>query len=211
VTQAANPELDARAAGEVGRAVIALIREEPFFGHLLSGINRKVTNETESAAVSFRNGRPLLSINPDFFVSLPLDGHRSATIKHEVLHLLLNHAGRFDPALMNKQIFDLAADLVVNQLMGEKWPLPPGAIKLDSFEFVLPPDMTLEWYYRALLEHQDDIPPELQPSHSDHDHWSESDEDEAVMGRHELAKATTDAKDRSGEHFTQLTGEIKSS
>ena len=99
--EAASKSLRARAADEVGRAVITLIREEPFFGHLLSGINREITEDQTSVGVTFRSGRPLLRINPEFFVNkLPVDGQRSAVIKHEVLHLLLNHPGRFDATYM---------------------------------------------------------------------------------------------------------------
>jgi len=200
----------ARANDEIGRAVVALIREEPFFGHLLSGINRKVSSETESAGVSFRNGRPLLLVNPDFFVNgLPIDGQRSAVIKHEVMHLVMDHAARFDAALMDQQIYDLAADLVINQLMGEKWPLPPGAITLDSFDFELPADQTLDWYYRTLWENREQVPEELQPEHSDHDQWSEGDSSEGAIGRHELAKAVSDAKQRSGENFALLPEQIQ--
>ncbi len=210
MTNIDDTTLGSRANDEVARAVIALIREEPFFGHLLSGINRKITNATPSAGVSFRNGRPLLAINPDFFVnSLPLDGHRTAVIKHEVLHLLLDHAARFEPALMDQQLYDLAADLVINQLIGEQWPLPPGAIELESFDFPLPPDMTLEWYYRTLLEHRDEVPQDLQPEHSDHDEWTKSNERESEMGRLELARALGDAKERSGEHFAMLPEQIQ--
>lgn len=211
MTEAIDSELRARANEEVGRAVIALIREEPFFGHLLSGINRKITDETPSAGVSFRNGRPLLAINPDFYLNeLPLDGHRSAVIKHEVLHLLLDHSGRFDSRLMDQQLYDLAADLVINQLIGEKWPLPPGAIHLGSFDFPLPPDMTLEWYYRTLLEHSDEIPKDMRPEHSDHEQWAEGDDDdEAPIARHELARAASDAKDRSGDDFALLPESVQ--
>ena len=93
-----DPALHARANDELGRAVIALIREEPFFGHLLSSINRDITSKTPNAGVSFRNGRPLLSVNPGFFVNeTPIEGQQSAIIKHEVLHLLLDHAGRLRP------------------------------------------------------------------------------------------------------------------
>ena len=205
-----DPTLRSRANDEVGRAVIALIHHEPFFGHLLSGINRNITTETPSVGVSFRNGRPLLLVNPDFFVNeLTLDTTRTAVIKHEVLHLLLDHAGRFDAAWMDQQLFDLSADVVINQLIGEKWPLPPGAITLESFGFPLPADMTLEWYYRTLAERRDEIPPELSPDHSDHDQWTQGDEEESAMGRHELAKALSDAKDRSGENFALLPEQVQ--
>ena len=205
-----DPALALRAREELGRAVIALIREEPFFGHLLSGINRDITNETPTAGVSFRNGRPLLSINPDFFVNeLPLDGQQSAMIKHEVLHLLLDHASRLT-AQMQREIFDLASDVVINQMLGDKWPLPPGAVHLESFSFPLPPDMSVEWYYRELLAHADEIPDEMKSGHSDHDQWdSQADNDEFTIGQHELDRALRDAQQRSEVSFGLLPTEIQ--
>ncbi len=202
--------LGARASEDLGRAVIALIREEPFFGHLLSGINRDLSDQTETVGVSFRDGRPLLSVNPDFFVNeLQIEGQRSAAIKHEVLHLLLDHPGRFDAERMDQQIFDLATDLVINQLIGERWPLPPGAIQLDSFEFALPPDRTVEWYYRELLSKRDEIPEGMSPEHSDHQQWSGGDQVEAAIGRHELVRAVRDAKERAGQGFSLLPSEVQ--
>lgn len=204
-----DPALHARANDELGRAVIALIREEPFFGHLLSSINRDITSKTPNAGVSFRNGRPLLSVNPGFFVNeTPIEGQQSAIIKHEVLHLLLDHAGRLRPD-MDSDIFNLAADVVINQLVGEKWPLPPGAIHLDSFDFELPPDMTVEWYYRELLERADQIPDDMQSGHSDHEQWDTVAGEDDAIGEHEMNKAIRDARDRSGESFGLVPAEIQ--
>ena len=111
----ADPKLAKRASDEVSRAVVALVRQEPFFGHLLSGMNRDISNATPTAGVSFRSGRPLLSVNPEFFVkTVTRKDERVAVIKHEVLHLLFDHVGRMDWQRLDPQVFNLAADLVVN-------------------------------------------------------------------------------------------------
>lgn len=211
ISEAADQTLRTRAAEEIGRAVIALIREEPFFGHLLSGINREITEEQTSASITFKSGRPLLRINPSFFVNeLPVEGQRSAVIKHEVLHLLLDHPGRFDASHMDAQIYALAANVVVNQLVGEKWPAPPGAVTLDTFDFPLPPDMSVEWYYEELMLHRDEIPDEIAPGHSDNDHWGDSgDEAEDAIGQHELVRSLRDAVDRAGDQFGEVETEIQ--
>lgn len=198
------------AEAELGRAVIALIRHEPFFGHLLSGINRDVSDRTETVGVSFRNGRPVLSVNPEFFVNgVDQDNQRSAVIKHEVLHLLLNHATRRDTKRHDPQLFDLAADLVVNQMMGNHWQLPPGAVLLDSFSFELPPNQTLEWYYQKLGEHRDEISSEMEPGHSDHGDWDEQQDAESEIVENELARAVQDAKEQAGDTFGLLPQEIQ--
>ena len=203
-----------RVGEELGRAVIALIRQEPFWGHLLSGINRRINEEATRISISTRNGRPTLTINPEFFLDeLPSSEHRSATVKHVVLGALLNHRRRFQKATMDAQIFQMASDVVINQMMGEKWPTSPGTVTLESFDFPLPPDMTLEWYYTTLWEHRDEIPEELKPEPSfdegdDEDSASQDGQEEAIA-QHELAKAVRDAKDRSGEKFGELPEEIQ--
>ena len=198
------------AEAELARAVIALIRHEPFFGHLLSGINRDVSDRTETTGVSFRNGRPVLSVNPEFFLhGVGEDAQRSAMVKHEVLHLLLDHASRRNAQRRDPQLFDLAADLVVNQLMGDHWPLPPGAIVLDSFDFDLPANQTLEWYYQKLVEHSDEISPDVEPGHSDHSDWGEQQDADSASAKNEFARAVEDAKERSGDAFGLLPQEIQ--
>ena len=137
MTAGDDGRLRAETSEELGRAVIALIREEPFFGHLLSGINRKVSSDATRLGISFRNGRPTLSIDPDYFINeLTVPGQRSAAIKQVTLSTLLNHRGRFKPD-MDLQVFALASDLVVNQMMGERWPLPPGSATTESFTLSL--------------------------------------------------------------------------
>lgn len=200
----------ARASDEVGRAVIALIREEPFFGHLLSGINRKITSDVSRSRVTFRAGRPLLEVNPEFLLHELTDtSQRSAVVKQNILSLLLNHGSRFDPVSMDSQIFQMASDLVINQLVGDRWPLPPGSIELDSFAFPLPEDMTLEWYYGELTEHREEIPEEMVPDPSGLDQPRDGSDQADAIGEHELAKALRDARDRTGEQMDQLPAQIE--
>lgn len=197
---------------ELGRAVIALIREEPFFGHLLSGINRRISEETTRANISTRNGRPSLNVNPVYFLDeVPTAAHRSAVVKHVVLGALLNHRSRFRKTTMDAQIFELASDVVINQMMGERWPTVPGTATLESFDFPLAPDQTLEWYYATLWEHRDQIPEESKREPSfDEDSDSSSDESqEEAIARHELAKAVRDAKERSGEQLGHIPQELQ--
>ena len=195
-----------RASDEVGRSVVALVREEPFFGHLLQSMNRDISNRTHTAAVSFRNGRPLLSVNPEFFIEqVTRKKERTAIIKHEVLHLLFDHLGKFDSARMNRKVFNLAADVVVNQFIGRKWSLPAGAVTLDSFDFYLPPDQTVDWYYEKLISAASEVEIVL-VSHCDVSHWDSHDDDASdSIGRYELARIIRDARVRSGDRFYATT------
>ncbi len=186
---------------EISRAVMALIHDEPFFGHLLANINREVGPRLATAGVAHRGGRPLLSVNPEFFIgTLSEHNERVAVIKHEVLHLLLDHLGRADRTRPDHTLRNLAADIVVNQLVGD-WPLPEGAITVDSFDFDLPPDQTMEWYYDVLREHKDELGEGLDSNHSDHGEWEESDAPDTSAARAELADAAKRAKERAGNTF----------
>ncbi len=204
-----DPKLVKRASDELSRSVVALIREEPFYGHLLSGVNRDISNRTPTAGVSFRGGRPLLSVNPEFFIKkITRKDERVAVVKHEVLHLLFDHVGRMDWHRMNPRVFNLAADLVVNQFIGKKWPLPEGAVTLNSFDFHLPADMTADWYYEELMGHS-----QTHDGHDgscDHGGWAPNldSETDQNIARHELARLLRDARDRSGKDFGLVPGPI---
>ncbi len=198
-----------RTHDEISRAVVDLIHEEPFFGHLLVQISREVGPRLKTAGVGYRNGHPLLSVNPSFFVGTLSDrAERVAVIKHEVLHLLLDHVGRSDAARPDHRIRNLAADLVVNQLIGD-WPLPRGAITCDSFEIELPPDQTMEWYYDRLREEEDGVTEGLHGEHSDHGDWDESDSVDTSAARAELAEAAKQAKARAGDTFGDAPGLVQ--
>lgn len=155
-TSAEAASRDRNCYDEISRAITTLVFDEPFYGHLLAGMNRRVTTQTATAAVSVHAGRPLLVVNPDFFLDQTTrKQQRVAVIKHEALHLLLRHVFRSDLASKNHTVFNLAADLVVNQLIGTEWELLDGAITLDTFAPIhLLPDQTVDWYYDRLIEHR---------------------------------------------------------
>jgi len=61
-----------------------------------------------------------LLINPTFWgEKLTNDEYKYGGIKHEILHILFKHLLKWDN-FSNKQIFNLAADLVVNQYIDKK-------------------------------------------------------------------------------------------
>lgn len=143
-----------KCADELARAAIALLDREPFFAHLLAGLTRVVgSGVTATAAVGLSRGRPVLHVAPEFFVGrLASREQRVAVLKHEVLHLVLGHLFRDDAKRSDPLLRNVAADLVVNQLVGPRWPLPDGAIQLSTFPtLALAPDRTLEHYYDRLL------------------------------------------------------------
>ena len=129
---------------------------EPFYAHFLSGVIREVTDKVPTAAVGFKSGKIALYVNENFFLKElkwsenPKKNERVAVIKHETLHIIFKHLFRMKTKDYDNRLFNIAADLVVNQLISP-WKLPDSAVTLETFpELKLPPDKSVEWYYENL-------------------------------------------------------------
>jgi len=149
---------------ELSRAVLALLAREPFFAHVLGGVERVFTTAVPTAGVTVAVGRLVLLVNPDFLVKeLRTPAQRAAVLKHEVLHLVLRHLFRYGARRDTKR-WNVATDLVVNQLIGRGWSLPDDAVTLAGYPG-LPAHQTAERYYELL---GDAAAP---ARHSDHSRW----------------------------------------
>jgi len=149
-----------------------LLKDELFFGHLMVRMGRVVTREVRAMAVGLRDGQMTLFINPDFWSGTLADPrHRVGVLKHELLHVTLDHCSRMagmhpvDGVDMN-QLYNIAADLVVNEIVGKR-NLPEGALHLDDLNQTLEPhgiwlepNGTAELYVDQLLR----VPRPAQPS-----------------------------------------------
>lgn len=145
----------AEAQASIGRAIAALLLKQPFHAHVLMGMKRQVTGDVETAAVSMREGRICLLVNPSFWLDrLASDRHRQGVLQHEVLHVVLGHLVRHH-AFGDKQRFNVAADLAVNCLVGLE-ELPPGALHVATPGLLDGPDQlafqTVDWYFERLLQ-----------------------------------------------------------
>ena len=123
----------------------------------MMGIPKAFDENVPIAAVALHQGHLVkLVVNPTFWESLSAE-HRYGLIKHEVLHLVLRHLTML-PAYANRPVFNIAADLVVNQYISPAQ-LPEGAITLATFKpleeshhFFLEPAQGVGYYYHQLLE-----------------------------------------------------------
>jgi predicted metal-dependent peptidase len=100
--------------------------------------------------VGLHNNGFILLINEKFWnEDLRQDNHKLGVLTHEVLHLLLRHPFRASE-FKNHRLFNIAADLVVNQLV-RKEDLPEQHINLSTFQdYYLEKDQSLEYYYNKL-------------------------------------------------------------
>ena len=190
---------------EISRCIIKLLMKEPFYAHFLSGIIRVVTDEIPTAAVGFKSGKIALYVNENFFLKeLKSFNERIAVIKHETLHILFKHLFRMQSKSYDNKLFNIAADLVVNQLI-EPWRLPESAVTLSTFsDLNLPPDKSVEWYYKKLKQQSSDdntkktisqVSEEI--SHSDHSKWGENKGASSNIIETELDRMIIQAKDRT--------------
>jgi predicted metal-dependent peptidase len=138
----------------VARTTKNLIFTEPFYGLFLIGINKKYTDTLPTAGVSKHGIGMQLAINPNFFNELSED-HRFGLIKHELLHIAFGHLVIRD-RYSNAKLFNIAADLEINQYILES-KLPEGGLLLSSFpELNLPVKAGTKEYYDILNQAQQD-------------------------------------------------------
>ena len=138
------------ASQELGSSIVALLLKEPFYGHLLGGVVRRIGQAVPTAAVAITPQGLQLLVNPKFFMGELKRDERVAVIKHEALHLVYRHLYRKLMRNGNPKLFNIAADLVVNQYVAP-WPLPDTAVTLKLFpDLGLERDQTLERYYEKL-------------------------------------------------------------
>jgi len=139
---------------QVARTTKSLIFSEPFYGLFLIGINKKYSMGLPTAGVSKHQVGVQLSINPEFFNGLSED-HRYGLIKHELLHIAFGHLIMRD-LYANHKLFNIAADLEINQYILES-KLPEGGLLLSSFpELNLPTKAGTKVYYDLLQQAQQD-------------------------------------------------------
>jgi len=139
---------------KLSKCVKTLMLKEPFYGLFCIGLNKKFRDDLPTAGVSKHGIGVQLSINPNFFENL-CDLHRLGLIKHELLHIALGHLLLRD-LFTDKKLFNLAADLEINQYIPSEW-LPEGGITMDTFpELNLPYRAGTRVYYELLKQANDE-------------------------------------------------------
>jgi len=133
--------------GKIGKL---LMMNEPFYGFFLLNLHKEFSNSLPTAGVGKQGINQMLWINPEFWGKLS-ENHKLGLLKHELLHICFYHLTTRN-IFNNKKLFNIAADLEINQYIKEEW-LPEGAITRNSF-----PTITLDvkagtnYYYHELLK-----------------------------------------------------------
>ena len=139
---------------KLARASKTLILDEPFYGLFLIGLNKTFRKDLPTAGVSKQGIGIKLSINPEFFMNLP-DKHQIGLLKHELLHVSFGHM-TFRDSFENFKLFNIAADIEINQYIDESY-LPLGGLTLEAFkELKLPEKAGTKVYYDLLQQALED-------------------------------------------------------
>ena len=134
---------------QLSKATKTLILEEPFYGLFIVGLNKTYRKDIPTAGVSQNGIGVQLAINPDYFDALNAD-ERKGLLKHEILHISFGHLLVRD-LYSDKQLFNVAADLEINQYIKSSC-LPEGGLTLESFpELKLPVKAGTKEYYDILM------------------------------------------------------------
>lgn len=171
VTQLAASQSVDTVEKAVSQAFYHLLQIEPFYAYLIVQMKRNYVTDVDPvgiAAVSIKDGQMNLHINRRTFPLFTLE-ERMAILKHEVMHLVLDHIPRRvhrNPArwnlaidmAINWQIRDLPSDEKVEQVLSQfmtpeqlQRVYASGGFRLIyPHTFDLPDNMTAEWYYARL-------------------------------------------------------------
>ena len=153
--QYTDPAIAKAAEQEIERILIQFQLKDPFFGQFLLGCARQVTDTLSTAGVALLKKYIVLLVNPTFFMKeLRSVKERAGVLKHEALHIILKHIVQMhNPKYSNKRLYNIAADLEVNQYIGAPWKLPDSALDIDKPPFdgmKLPKNDVAEVYYDLL-------------------------------------------------------------
>jgi predicted metal-dependent peptidase len=132
-----------------------MLRNETFYAHFIlqCKIVKHFKDPRGKAGVGFDGGVPTIFMDMDYFNKQPLD-EVTDTLKHEVLHLVLNHLTRTKMEKLDPMVSNIAQDCVINQHLSH---LPKNCVSLDMVKKLakddkLQPWQTSDYYYNALMK-----------------------------------------------------------
>lgn len=128
-------------------STVALLREAPFYGHLLLGCRRRFTTDGFALGITLVNGTPTLQFDAERFVLFSVM-ERKALLEHVIRHLLHLHPLR--RGNRNPQTWNAACDMAINPSIAD---LPDSALLPEQFR--MPDGLAAEEYSGLLSERFD--------------------------------------------------------
>lgn len=138
-------------------AIYDLLQNEPYYAHFI--LSSRIVYDPKglpTAAVGIVNATPTFLFNTDWLGTKTREQVVSI-LKHEVLHLVMDHHGRLNDR--DKNLYNIAADCAINQHIQN---LPDEGIKLDKLSKLigktLLPFESADYYYSELYAKAEKIP-----------------------------------------------------
>ena len=164
----------------IRNAVVQVIRECPFYGHVIAQFPKVFTNKISTLAVGKENNNGFLInlyVNPEYVESIYTKtdktsafNHFVEVIKHEILHTVFRHLFLRKPDQQRQMI---ACELSVNSYINREKLVDKGIFPED-YEF--PERLSFEEYYNLLPENPQK--PEKSGNQLDsHEPWSNVSDD----------------------------------
>lgn len=128
-------------------SIVTLLREAPFYGHLLLGCRRRFAPGEFPIGLTLINGTPTLQFDGERFAEYSVK-ERKALLEHVVRHLLHLHPLRRGDR--NPKIWNAACDIAINPTIID---LPNSALYPEQFR--MPEGLAAEEYTSLLSERFD--------------------------------------------------------
>lgn len=149
-----------QAQQELARATKNLMLQEPFYGLFLMTLNKVWDERVGTAGVSKQGVGFQLTISPTFWSTLSED-HMKGILKHEILHIAFNHLLMRDTKYPDFELFNIAADMEINQYIEKDW-LPDGCVDIEKYRekgLLLEYKAGTDYYYKMLQKDREEDGP----------------------------------------------------
>jgi len=123
----------------LAKTVKDLMWAEPFWGLFLIGFRKSWDEKISTACVSKNGINYGLNINPGFWEGLANEDWRKGILQHEAIHIGYHHLERWGD-FPDKEVANIAADIVVNQDCRAEW-LPCKDMSKEEYEKISTPIM----------------------------------------------------------------------
>ena len=125
IKQRTQPVPDAKRLLE--NSIVALLREAPFYGHLLLGCRRRFSSAEHALGLTLLNGTPTLQLDAERFALFSVK-ERKALLEHVIRHLLHLHPLRRGDR--NPKTWYAACDLAINPSIDD---LPASSLYPEQY------------------------------------------------------------------------------